>query len=377
MNQKLRSLDILKGIAVIMIIIVHNRHFIMQDLSGLRQLINFGQMGCQLFFFTSGYSLCYSWEHMPPSKNRFFCFILRRYLRLAPGFLIFMVFNLILNILLIDVLNLSPGFVMNRDPRAILANVLFLHGLYPDAINSVFPGGWYIGTAFLLYVTFPVLYTVFQKLGRIHPACMAGIPALLLLLNMPLVRWIASASGGELFIGNNTFLYYLFTNQLPCFSLGLLLYFQNAKRRLRFPAAAHATLFAVFAASCIALYLDEPAPIFYTVLPSLAGLAVYSLAAVMIRIETDGSKSARVRTSPVSRFLADCGRNSYGMYLVHSLVSWYGMKALTALLTQHGRTYNDLLLYGLVLVPSVLIIYALGRRVEKALTRIDHRLRRD
>ncbi len=52
------------------------------------------------------------------------------------------------------------------------------------------------------------------------------------------------------------------------------------------------------------------------------------------------------------------------------------MKALTALLTQNGRTYNDLLLYGLVFLPSVLIIYAMGVAVEKALSRIDRRLRR-
>ena len=64
------------------------------------------------------------------------------------------------------------------------------------------------------------------------------------------------------------------------------------------------------------------------------------------------------------------------MYLAHSLVSWYGMKALTALLTQNGRTYNDLLLYGLVFMPSVLIIYAMGVAVEKVLSRIDRRLRR-
>lgn len=30
MNKKLVSLDIIKGIGIIMIIIVHNRHFIMQ-----------------------------------------------------------------------------------------------------------------------------------------------------------------------------------------------------------------------------------------------------------------------------------------------------------------------------------------------------------
>ena len=39
-KSKLASLDILKGIAIIMIIIVHNRHFLMKNMDGLRQLIS-------------------------------------------------------------------------------------------------------------------------------------------------------------------------------------------------------------------------------------------------------------------------------------------------------------------------------------------------
>lgn len=391
MDQKSKSLDILKGIGIIMIIAVHNRHFVMQDMSGLRQLINLGQMGCQLFFFASGFSLCHAWEHMDSSRSRIPRFLLRRYLRLAPGFLFFMIVNLMLNILLMDVLHLSPGFIMNREPRALLVNILFLHGLFPCAVNNVFPGGWYIGTAFLLYIAFPPLYTVFQKLRNVNlrpgclSVCMAGVPALLLILNIPLLHLVsACAAKEELPLGNNTFLYYFFTNQLPCFSLGILLFFQhmhpNAPRRNPCPPAVYAALSAVSAVLCAALFLSPPMPLIYAVIPSLAGLAAYGIAAALIRIEKRG-ESARVHkrkrlTSPVSRFLASCGQHSYGMYLAHSLVSWYGMKALTALLTQNGRTYNDLLLYGLVFLPSVLIINAMGVDVERALSRIDRRLRR-
>ena len=391
MDQKSKSLDILKGIGIIMIIAVHNRHFVMQDMSGLRQLINLGQMGCQLFFFASGFSLCHAWQHLHPSRDRIPRFLLRRYLRLAPGFLFFMIVNLTLNILLMDVLHLSPGFIMNREPRALLVNILFLHGLSPGAVNNVFPGGWYIGTAFLLYIAFPPLYAVFQRLRNASlrrgclSVCMAGIPALLLILNIPLLHFVsACASKEELPLGNNTFLYYFFTNQLPCFSLGILLFFQhmhpNAPRKNPCLPAVYAALSAVSAVLCAALFLYPPMPLIYAVIPSLAGLAAYGLAAALIRIEKRG-ESARVHkrkrlTSPVSRFLASCGQHSYGMYLAHSLVSWYGMKALTALLTQNGRTYNDLLLYGLVFLPSVLIIYAMGVAGAKALSRIDRRLRR-
>lgn len=368
MSKKLKSVDILKGIGIIMIIINHNRHFIMQNMSEIWSLINFGQMGCQLFFFVSGFSLCYSWENMEPSRYKSLRFILRRYLRLAPGFLIFMTVNLALNILLIDLLHFPPGFIMNREPRAILINALFLHGLFPDYINEVFPGGWYIGTAFLLYLTFPVLYALFRKLRGIHPACMSVVPALLLLFNLALQYWIAKLSGNRLPIGNNTFLYFCVINQLPCFSLGILLFFRKEKTQA--PLSLSMALFTAFTGICMYLFVKPPAYFIYAIIPTIAGLSAYWLATTLIHLE-----KRRPFDSPVSRFLANCGRNSYGMYLCHTLLCWYGMKALTHLITQNGITYNDLLLYGLVFPPSVLIVYMMGRSVEKLLTRIDHGLR--
>lgn len=368
MNRKLKSIDIIKGIAIIMIIITHNRHFIMQNMSVAWSLINFGQMGCQLFFLVSGFSLCHTWEHMGSSRHRFIRFVLRRYLRLAPGFLIFMAVNLALNILLMDVLHFPCGFVMDRRPHAVLAGIFFLHGLFPDCINEVFPGGWYIGTAFLLYIAFPLLYGLFRRLDDKHPRCMAAIPAALFLFNFFLQYLVSKLTANRLPIGNNSFLYFFFTNQLPCFSLGILLFFREKKTQV--PPALSAALAAASAAVCVCLFVNPPTYFVYTALPTIAGISAYWLARALIRLESE-----RTFSSPVSRFLADCGRHSYGMYLSHSLVCWYGMKALTHLITQGGRTYNDLLLYGVVFPPSVLAVYVMGASVDRLLTRIDRGLR--
>ncbi|MDE7479035.1 MAG: acyltransferase family protein, partial [Lachnospiraceae bacterium] len=306
MNQKLKSMDIIKGIGIIMIIIVHNRHFIMQDMSGLRPLINFGQMGCQLFFFVSGFTLCLSWEHITDSKSdRFHVskglrFILRRYVRLAPGFLIFMMVNLGLNILFINILNFPSGFIMNRKLPAILTNIFFVHGLFPDYINSVFPGGWYIGTSFLLYITFPLLYAIFNRLRRIHTLCMTAVPAVLLLLNCVLLQWMSKMPENELYLGNNTFLYFFFTNHIVCFCLGILLFFQKTKC----PLMISLLFFVLSTGICIYLFMNPYNDYTYAVIPSFAGLSAYWLASALIHFE---KKSAGKYS-----FLADCGRNSYG-----------------------------------------------------------------
>lgn len=382
MGKRLKSLDIIKGIGIIMIIIVHNRHFIMQDMSGLRPLINFGQMGCQLFFFVSGFSLCCSWEHMTTSNpsGRFIPmslrFIFRRYLRLIPGFLIIMAINWGLNILLADNLDFL-GFLMNREPLAILTNVLFLHGLFPDYNNNVFPGGWYIGTAFLLYITFPLLFCIFKKLSRMPSICLAAIPLLLLGLNYCLLKHISVASGYEFYPYNNSFTYFLFTNNLPCFALGILLYFYEKKEFcVKCPLAVSIPLLIATTYLSIHLYLLPEQNYIYTLIPSIVGLAVYWLAATLIHIEKKRlSASKEFAKTCISRFLASCGQHSYGMYLVHSFICWYGLKTLRHFLTLNGSTYNDLLVYWLVFVPCVLAVYLLGLCMEKLLSQIDRKLR--
>lgn len=408
MRKKLKSMNILKGIGIIMIIIVHNRHFIMKDLSGYRQLMNYGQMGCQLFFLVSGMTLCYSWFHLLENnqgQSALICclkFTLRRYLRLAPGFFLVMAANFLLNVLLMDVLGYSPGFIMNRDPKAVLANILFLHGLFPDYINSVFPGGWYIGTTFLLYLLFPILAALFQRLYTLNHYLVLPLPVIFLGLNIMLVRYLVIASGGNMYPYNNSFLYYLFTNQLPCFSLGILLYFQEADLKKYFmkkcfmekcPLIVSTGLFLAFSLVTMRLYLmpasgsnygaNDCRAYLYAVMPSLAGLSFYWLAVSLIHAEHKRSAlpSRKLRRDDkvlarFADFLAECGESSYGMYLIHGFVCWYGIKGITDALTHSGYEYNDLLLYMTLLLPSVFVVYVAGLYMEKLLSWMDARLQR-
>ena len=211
MNNRLKSLDVLKGIGIIMIIIVHNRHFIMKDMEGCRGIINYGQMGCQIFFLVSGMALCCSWfcQLAQTPQQAFFknyiIFTARRYFRLAPGFLIMLALNFILNTIIIDIFHFVPGFVMNRTLPAIITNIFFIHGFFPEYINDVFPGGWYIGTAFILYLIFPFLVSLCRKLCQINLRLLYVLPLIFLIANIFLLRYITKISGGDLYPGNNSF----------------------------------------------------------------------------------------------------------------------------------------------------------------------------
>ena len=111
----------------------------------------------------------------------------------------------------------------------------------------------------------------------------------------------------------------------------------------------------------------------YTVIPSLVGLSFYWLAVSCIHIEQHVAKPPKIHF--ITNFIASCGSHSYGMYLVHAFVSWYGLKDLSYFLTLGGNTYNDLMLYWMLYLPTVFVIYVLGLYMTKLLDRIDNLLR--
>ena len=374
-KQQLLSLDILKGIAIIMIIIVHNRHFLLDHTDGYRQLINFCQMGCQLFFLISGLSLCYSWDSHDVSANtswihKSISFIKRRYKRIVPGFLFILLLNLLLNIVLIDIFNYSPGYVMNREPKGLLVNIFLLHGFSPSYINNVFPGGWYIGTACIFYLLFPFIITIFSKMYSVNKRSIAILPILFFFLNYLLISSINDLSDGKYYPFNNTFMYYFFTNHLTCISLGILLYFQEKEHFCqKCPIIVSFSLFIILIFKCIQLYIKPDNNNTFIILPSLVGFSFYWLAITMIHLEhkREHSTPASMNKDDIvisyfMKFLASCGKHSYGIYLTHSFVCWYGMKMLTDFLAPYK--YNDLRLYFVMLIPSVLLSYTLGIYID-------------
>lgn len=365
MTQKRKSLDILKGIAIIMILITHNRHFIMKDMSGMRQLINYCQMGCQIFFVVSGMALCGSWFKQAEKNDckgfgtHCLRFMQRRYLRIAPGFLIMLALNYFLNFITIDVFEHYSGFVMNREPSSVLTNSLLLHGLSPKCINNVFPGGWYIGTSILLYWLFPLLVSLFALLYNRFKPGIYFLPLIFLLINCLLQNQICIRSAQALYPSNNSFLYFFFTNQLPCFSLGILLYFQEKEGfSKKCPAIFSAVCFMITFIISYKLYITPQESFYFTIIPTIAGLSFYWLTVLFIHLEDTVYLPWLFR--PIASFLASCGRHSYGMYLTHALVSWYGIRELRYILDEKAPEYNDLSLFLLLLPITIAIVYLMG-----------------
>lgn len=376
MKRTLISLNILKGIAMIMILIVHNRHFIFYHTDGVfRQLINFAQMGVPIFFMVSGMALCFSWTNQckaSPSQwvSNYWNFIKKRYFRLAPGFLIILAINLLLNFVLIDILHSSPGYIMNREPLGLLVNILFLHGLFPKYINTVFPSGWYIGSTILLYLLFPILFQFFQNIRKRNKHAIMILPALFCLLYFLLTKQIASYSNNTIYPYNCSFLYFFFLNHLPSFCVGIMLFFQEEDSfSTKCPLWISLLLGFLFTVLAFYLYLKPDVYYLFSIIPFFVSIASYWFALFFLHIEHCQGLPSCLNTITV--FIANCGKYSYEMYLMHGFFSWYTIKALTLYLTKHEIVYNDLLLYAILLPITIFLVYICGRLLSNILDKIN------
>ena len=217
---KLNYIDLLRGVAILLVIVCH----VSQSQIGFsprnRAFLNFGRIGVQLFFFLSAYTLCLS---MDSRKERYFIrnFYIRRYFRIAPLYY--------LGILVYFLVNMSPFLsqyiFLSNSKSDILYNFLLIHGVIPSANNTIVPGGWSIGTEVLFYLMFPLLFLFYKKLNfkfiYIYPLLGLSIATLFSLIVYSFDKSVYT----------NYFYYYNIFNQLPVFLVGMSCYFLQ-KRNL-------------------------------------------------------------------------------------------------------------------------------------------------
>ena len=108
----------------------------------------------------------------------------------------------------------------------MLANMFFVHGLIPVNLinNGIVRGGWFIGAIVIFYVLFPVLYKFyFLKMKFWRKYRVLIFPMVILVISILIISVLEKVD--PFFrCDNNTFTYFSFINQLPAFSLGIVLF---------------------------------------------------------------------------------------------------------------------------------------------------------
>ncbi|MDB5246602.1 MAG: acyltransferase [Segetibacter sp.] len=218
--KKYQFIDSLRGIAIIMVILVHSYYasekftFSLSPIT--RQVFISGQYGVQLFFLLSAITLFISGKKKwLTEENATANFFRRRFFRIAPLYFIAIIYYTIQNTTGFKFLSTGvPAHLLEIKP--IVLNFLFLHALVPHYINSVVPGGWSIGVEMLFYCLVPLLIKGMRNLNYsiIFFSCSVFF---MVVCNLVISPFISTE--------DKYFLYFYLPSQLPVFFLGIACYY--------------------------------------------------------------------------------------------------------------------------------------------------------
>ena len=113
--MRIKEIDIMKCIAILGIIMVHTAQKFKAMPETIMLLCCFGQMGVQIFFMFSAYSLCLSKNAKTSFINK--NYYLKRFLRLVPGYWIGIVLY-ILVFAITTIVNIPTVLYTNTKPFA-------------------------------------------------------------------------------------------------------------------------------------------------------------------------------------------------------------------------------------------------------------------
>lgn len=347
-TEKYAWVNALRGYAILLVILIHSSFYF--DVSEIgRSIYNNGDLGVQLFFILSSFTLFNSYakrqrdERDSLNKN----FFIRRLFRIAPYYYIASFIYVLYNVARHHEINL----------KNLIANYTFTNGVYLPGINDIPPGGWSIGVEMLFYLLIPVLFKYINNLRRAVILLVLSI-AFSILVNHILIDSTTAVLTWIFGEYNQSALYFWLPNQLPIFILGIILFHIN--RSTKFSTASGQAMLAVsiilfIACSYVKFSPDFP---FYLIKREY----VYGLIFTLFAIGAYTSQNHLV----INKAAQKIGIVSFSMYLNHFLllyISGFAVKTISSKLIQHFQLpeklfQNDLifLLFYLSLVTATYFV---------------------
>lgn len=305
--MKYGYIDSIRGIAILMVILVHTSQSLELEAGALNLLSAYGQMGVQLFFVVSAFTLCLSYSRRANESSPVLAFYIRRSFRIAPMYYLGIAGYCLFRILIDYVQTRQLGIPEEYSLTNILANVFFIHGLYAPANNNVVPGGWSIGTEMLFYLIFPALMlTLYKHLKR--SLALAILFPVVVAISVVFIEsiWLSQSNSS---MENNSFMYFSILNQFPVFAIGITLFFLLGTFEKHVDKINTITLLLLFLTLSISsiyfgwLLHNKQS---FLLVPILSALSFVFLILLFKRIDWLNVK-----------LLRNIGQRSYSMYLVH------------------------------------------------------------
>lgn len=312
---RLEFVDILKGIAILMVVIVHSSQKIVGMHDTIYKAAALGETGCQLFFVLSGYLLTYSVNRKQISLKEFYK---KRWMSIAPPYYIAVVFWSVVGYLQYR-FQISGGFGYNGSIREILCNLFLLNGLFSEGNNNIVPGGWYIGALVILYALYPLVHQITVSLYRKSKVLLSGFYLVLYAVSEIAVYLNRTGRFTSLVLNANCFLH-----QLSCLVMGISVFY--VLRDYREMLVRHKKK----AMTCMILLLPLQITAYYCGTVPMRNFASGLLFSSLF-INCDLFSDRTVNCN-ISRKLKKMGQVSYEIYFIHFVFAWYIMPFIQRLI---------------------------------------------
>lgn len=363
------TIDILKGVAIWMVILVHSRQTF-QNLAPWLKVFDIGQMGCQIFFVISGLSTMMSFERLELQEHSLRKFYKKRLMAIIPGWYTAIFFVYILNSISLILDGDTIGFAVNRQPLSILCNLLLIHGFLPFCNNDVYAGGWFVGTIAIFYLIAPFIYKFLRQNKRVpirYIPWIAQTIACIVIIGIYLLK-------DDMTLAKYGFAYFSFVNQIGCFLLGTILYVKlKDYETLKDNLYLRKILCVVYLVLLFYMFFSKW--IYFSVLVSFTmGLFTYNLLICMI--------STEIRTrhvfekSVIWNILKNYGLHSYYIYLIHFLFVWTIPFKLQKIFLILDVQIDDNIVYSIWIIPIFVFSYYAALLFEKIVVTIQSSLRK-
>ena len=321
-GSKFQYIDCLRGIAILLVIINH-ADWHLPEMNRFWQLFsNYGQMGVQLFFVASAYTLCLSMDRRKNDEN-LKTFYVRRYFRIAPLYYLGIPLYLIYHSFIEPVMDgEAVGIADWYTLPNILANVLLINDFVPGGANTkVVPGGWSIGTETTFYAIFPFVFLLYNQI-RNSNAALFLFPFIGLALSFAgifILELLAVEVAGYknfYYFKENDFLYFNLLCQLPVFLMGMSLYFKATDLQAK-PIEKYFLFFAFIGFTIIGLFTQVYFQHVISIQPFVPAISFFFLFLLFKEVPWLSNK-----------LLARIGQLSYSIYLFHFIFAFEGSRFL-------------------------------------------------
>lgn len=341
------TLDFLRGLAIAGVMAIHVSQSFPSGIHAIDFAFMCGWVGVNVFYFVSAMTMCLMWTQRTSETNPTRKFYIRRFLRIAPLFWLAIPVYLVVN-------GVGPSYNAPNGigPLQVILTATFLHGFWPDAVNSVVPGDWSIAAEMTFYLIFPFVIAALGSRRHLYLALAIVLHLFNVCLFKPWAFALFSAyygPGNEAFVWNA--LHISFLNQLPIFLVGCALFFALRDGFAKSDASIFAVLIALSFAADRATGSHE-----FNYL--MINLVLGALVAGCIRLA--------IRWQPIEAL----GRNSYSMYLSHFAVI-YGLRQVWPIT---DGLVSLLIAYAITAALSYLVARATWHLIERPAQDLAHRL---